>query len=110
MPHCIPCNIRRFVSRVLYASCAGAAADEVHLKDGGEIHGTVVGYEGDSFKLQTTYGYALVRKDEIAAIIPSDVTSATRTAAKPKAQSRPNLEPQAERQGRRQDNCRLSQQ
>jgi hypothetical protein len=66
--------------------CGGAVADEVRLKDGGKLHGTVVGYEGNSFKLQTSYGYALVRKDKIAAIIPSEVTTAPRTAAKPKAQ------------------------
>jgi len=48
----------------------GAAADEIRLKDGSKILGTIVGYEDNSFKVQTSYGFALVRKDKVAAIIP----------------------------------------
>jgi len=80
----------------LWLLCGGAAADEVRLKDGGKLHGTVVGYEGNAFKLQTSYGYALVRRDKIAAIIPSEATTAPSTKAKPEAYFRPNLEPQVE--------------
>src|SRR5205807_8297537 len=47
-----------------------AAADEIRLKDGSKILGTIVGYEDNSFKVQTSYGFALVRKDKVAAIIP----------------------------------------
>lgn len=48
---------------------ARAAADELRLKDGTKLVGTIVGYEGDSFKVLTNYGYALVRKDMVAAIL-----------------------------------------
>src|SRR5205807_3322442 len=47
-----------------------AAADEIRLKDGSKILGTIVGYEDNSFKVQASYGFALVRKDKVAAIIP----------------------------------------
>ena len=49
-----------------------ALADEIRLKDGTKISGTIVGFEDNSFKVQTSYGFALVRKDKIAAIIPSE--------------------------------------
>ena len=51
---------------------ASAWADEIRLKDGMKIIGTIVGFEDSSFKVQTSYGFALVRKDKIAAIIPSE--------------------------------------
>ncbi len=50
-----------------------AAADEIRLKDGTKIIGTIVGFDDGSFKVQTSYGFAMVRKDKIAAIIPSEV-------------------------------------
>ncbi len=50
---------------------AAVRADEIRLKDGTKITGTIVGYENDSFKVETSYGFALVRKDKIADIIPS---------------------------------------
>ncbi len=49
-----------------------ALADEIRLKDGTRITGTIVGLEDNSFKVQTSYGFALVRKDKIATIIPSE--------------------------------------
>lgn len=49
-----------------------ALADEIRLKDGTKIIGTIVGFEESSFRVQTSYGFALVRKDRIAAIIPAD--------------------------------------
>ena len=35
-----------------------AAGHEVRLKDGGKLRGIIVGYDADSFKVQTSYGYA----------------------------------------------------
>jgi hypothetical protein len=49
-----------------------ALADEIRLKDGAKITGTIVGFEESSFRVQTSYGFALVRKDRIAAIIPAE--------------------------------------
>jgi hypothetical protein len=60
---------------------AAAQADEIHLKDGSKIDGTIVGYEGNSFRVQTSYGFALVRKDSIAEIIPGDKPASGKTAA-----------------------------
>lgn len=58
-----------------------ARADEIHLKDGTKIDGTIVGYEGNSFRVQTSYGFALVRKDSIAEIIPGDRPANAKAAA-----------------------------
>jgi hypothetical protein len=59
-----------YVVALLLAS--PALADEIRLKDGTKITGTIVAVEDNSFKVQTSYGFALVRKDKIAAIIPSE--------------------------------------
>jgi hypothetical protein len=56
-------------------------ADEIRLKDGSKIVGTIVDYENESFKVQTAYGFAVVRKDSIAQIVPSEpVKAVTGTA------------------------------
>ncbi len=48
---------------------AGAVrADEIRLKDGSKIIGTIVGFENDSFRVETSYGFALIRKDKVADI------------------------------------------
>jgi hypothetical protein len=56
-------------SLILSLLAARAAADELRLKDGTKLVGTIVGYEDNSFKVLTNYGYALVRKDMVAAIL-----------------------------------------
>ena len=51
--------------------CARTAhADEIRLKDGKKLYGVIVGYENNMFKVKTDFGYVLVEKDKIAAIIP----------------------------------------
>ena len=62
-------GIRFLLALMLFA--ATVRGDEIRLKDGSKIIGTIVGYEDDSFKVQTSYGFALVRKDDVAEIIPS---------------------------------------
>src|ERR1700688_2233187 len=48
---------------------AGAVrADEIRLKDGTKIIGTIVGFENDSFRVETSYGFALIQKDKVADI------------------------------------------
>jgi hypothetical protein len=65
---------------------AGAArADEIRLKDGTKIIGTIVGFENDSFRVETAYGFALIRKDKVADI---NIT-ATKKDAEPSAKSNP---------------------
>jgi hypothetical protein len=45
-----------------------ARGEEITLKDGQKIVGTIVGYEKDMFRVETSYGIALVRKDKVASI------------------------------------------
>jgi hypothetical protein len=57
---------------LLLAVASAAHADEIRLKDGSKIVGTIVDFENESFKVQTAYGFAMVRKDSIAQIIPTE--------------------------------------
>ncbi len=69
---------------------AGAAsADEIRLKDGTKIIGTIVGFENDSFRVETSYGFALIRKDKVADI---NIT-APKKESEPKAKSSAPAEP-----------------
>lgn len=43
-------------------------ADEFTLKDGTKISGTIVGFEDSAFKVKTSYGFALVQKDQVVSI------------------------------------------
>jgi hypothetical protein len=53
-----------------------ARADEFTLKDGSKIDGTIVGFQGNSFRVKTSYGFAIVRKDQIASIRITDAARA----------------------------------
>lgn len=46
-----------------------AAADQFVLRDGRKISGTLVGYENGMFRVQTEFGFALIRKDKVATVI-----------------------------------------
>jgi hypothetical protein len=64
---------------------AGALrADEIRLKDGTKITGTIVGFENDSFRVETAYGFALIRKDKVADI---NITAPKKDSADAKAKS-----------------------
>jgi hypothetical protein len=54
-------------------------ADEIKLKDGSKIIGTIVGFEDNSFKVKTSYGFAVVQKDQVVSIVVTD------SAKKPEA-------------------------
>ncbi len=81
------------------------SADELRLKDGTVIRGTMVGLENGQFKVITSWGTALVRKDAVAAIaIGEDATtkptappepsrSSVLPAAEPEPPKRPPLAP-----------------
>jgi hypothetical protein len=49
-----------------------AQGDELRLKDGSTILGTIVAFEQNSFKVQTSYGFALVQRDQVAEIYMGD--------------------------------------
>jgi hypothetical protein len=46
-------------------------ADEIRLKDGKKLYGVIVAFDDNMFKVKTDYGFVLVEKDKIAAIIPA---------------------------------------
>src|SRR5712672_1638390 len=50
------------------SNAAAARADEIRLKDGTKISGTIVGFENDAFRVETPYGFALILKDKVADI------------------------------------------
>ncbi len=80
----------------LFAGLAAAArADELKLKDGTKVSGAIVGFDDNSFKVKTSYGYALVQKDQVVSILMSD------TAKKPdtekNAETKKKLEPATEK-------------
>ena len=64
-------------------------ADELKLKDGTKIVGTIVGFEENSFKVKTNYGFAVVQKDQVLSI------SITDSAKKPDAEKK--SEPSSEK-------------
>lgn len=71
------------VTILLFGSVA--RGDEFHLKDGTKIVGTIVAYEDGSFKVQTSYGFAYVRKENIAEIVPAaDKKSGTGSGDSPR--------------------------
>jgi hypothetical protein len=67
----------------VFLSAAPMRADEIRLKDGTKIIGTIVGFENDSFRVETSYGFALVQKDKVADIS----ISAPKKEPDPKAKS-----------------------
>jgi hypothetical protein len=71
---------------VLLAALLGAppaGADEIRLKDGTKIVGTIVGFENDSFRVETSYGFAFVQKDKVADINISEPKKESESKAKP---------------------------
>jgi len=82
----------------LMALCARAGrADEIRLKDGKKLYGVIVAYEDNMFKVKTDFGYVLVEKDKIAAIIPDSPgqpsTEKSGSSAKANASSEPASAP-----------------
>ncbi len=61
---------------------AAVRADDLKLKDGSKISGSIVGFDDNSFKVQTSYGFALVRKDQVVSITVSDSTKTSEKKSK----------------------------
>jgi hypothetical protein len=61
----------------------GLRADDFKLKDGSKISGVIVGFDDNSFKVQTSYGFAIVRKDQIASIVISEAPKLAGASAAP---------------------------
>jgi hypothetical protein len=75
----------------LFALTPRVRADEIRLKDGSKIIGNVVGIEDGAFRVETAYGFAMVRKDSIAEIIPTSPAEA-KPAAQKSAPGKPSDE------------------
>src|ERR1700735_564944 len=58
----------------------GLRADEIKLKDGSKITGTIVGFEENSFKVKTSYGFAVGQKDQVVSIIVTDTSKKSASA------------------------------
>jgi hypothetical protein len=73
-----------FVLTTVFAAVSTAFGDEIKLKDGKKLYGVIVGYEDNMFRVKTEYGFVLVEKDKIAAIVPTTPAATTaKTPAKP---------------------------
>ena len=88
-------------SLVLSALACPARADEIRLKDGRKLNGVIVAYEDGMFKVKTDYGYELIEKDKITAIIPTTPAKsgpdakkdAPQHPSKPADEAQPKTEP-----------------
>ena len=60
------------VAAAIFAAGVSARADELKLKDGSKVVGTIVGFEANSFKVKTSYGFAVVMKDQVVEITITD--------------------------------------
>ena len=81
MKRCPPFTI--LLATLVMVSPRATQADELKLKDGTKIVGTIVGFEENSFKVKTNYGFAVVQKDQVLSI------SITDSAKKPDAEKKP---------------------
>jgi hypothetical protein len=76
-----------------------AWSDDLKLKDGTKISGTIVGFEDSSFRVKTSYGFALVQRDQVLSIgiadpakapadkLPATADAKTASSEKPKVDS-----------------------
>jgi hypothetical protein len=81
---------------VVFLDALPASADELTLKDGTKITGTIVGFEAKSFRVKTSYGFAEVQRDQVVSISIADAAKspASEHEAKPAATT-PAPEPKA---------------
>jgi hypothetical protein len=84
-----------FIAGVVFLVAVGVRADEIKLKDGTKISGTIVGFEENSFRVKTSYGFAVVQKDQVLSISISDSAKKPEAERKPDADKKP--EPAAEK-------------
>src|SRR5262249_54216045 len=71
---------RWLILAALWAAAPSLQADEIKLKDGKKLNGVIVGYEDNMFRVKTDFGFVLVEKDKIAAIVPSDAPTGAASA------------------------------
>lgn len=74
-----------FVTVIVFVAATGANADELKLKDGTKIVGTIVGFEDSSFKVKTSYGFAVVQRDQVVSISVADASKKPEPDKKPES-------------------------
>ncbi|HEY4740778.1 MAG TPA: hypothetical protein VIH76_09310 [Candidatus Acidoferrales bacterium] len=70
---CLVCHteIMRRALLILFAFfllAVALRADTLHLKDGSTVTGLIVGFDQNSFRVKTSYGFAVVRRDAVLSI------------------------------------------
>lgn len=88
---------RLFFAILLAFGCLAVRADELHLKDGTKVIGTIVGYQGSAFRVKTSYGYALVERSSVVSI------TVTPNSASPEKKSGAEAKSVAKAEPREQD-------
>jgi hypothetical protein len=77
-----------FLAAAILCATLAARADELKLKDGTKITGTIVGFEDNSFKVKTSFGFALVQRDQVVSIsISSEAAKKPEPAAEKPAET-----------------------
>src|ERR1700683_212964 len=66
---------------------AASRADTLHLKDGSTVTGIIVGFDQNSFRVKTSYGLAVVRRDAVVSIDVAKVNSVDKK--RPAAEKKP---------------------
>ncbi len=69
-----------------------ARGEEITLHDGQKITGTVVGFENGMFRIETAFGFALVRKDKVKSI-SFDAASPVKTDGRKDSEPTPMASP-----------------
>ena len=70
-----------------------AAAEEFYLKDGTKLVGKIVAYEKDSFRVETSFGLAIIYKDRIERIVFETTSKEAADKAGPASASPPAAKP-----------------
>ncbi|MGA3293765.1 MAG: hypothetical protein ABSE45_07255 [Candidatus Acidiferrales bacterium] len=79
----LPSRFLGIAALLALALSSAVRADELKLKDGTKVSGTIVGFEDNSFKVKTSYGYAVVQKDQVVSISMSDAAKTAPLDKKP---------------------------
>lgn len=79
------------LASLILVARAAARADEFVLKDGRKINGTIVGFENGMFRVETDYGYVLIRKDMVDSVkvAPGEQKAPAAATEKSKAPTSP---------------------
>ncbi|HTS11064.1 MAG TPA: hypothetical protein VMH00_03005 [Candidatus Limnocylindrales bacterium] len=85
-----------FLAAIAILLAAGVRADELKLKDGTKIVGTIVGFEDSSFKVKTSYGFAVVQRDQVVSISVTDAAKKADSAKKAEAEKKADAEKKPE--------------